>query len=403
MRIVLLEKYYSEKMGYSNFFLCRALAARGHEVHLVSSQYQLQEAFYNGNYEEFLGPRKLETGTKSVANFTLHRLELGHFFGHEYIRRLPAKLKELKPDVVLSGEAVKLDNFIVIWTKWFLPFRLFVEDHTHLSVFPPGQGRMTFLQKARFFLFRHVSARILNRNIEKWYPIAPDSAEIMIDFFALDPAKMVLSPLVSDSEDFHPAEGADELARRAALRKELGVGDADILCVYSGRFSVAKNPLCLAEAVDELTRQGKPYKALFIGSGAEQEEAISRCRGCLIRGFVRHTELPDLYRAADIGVWPQQESTSQLDAMATALPIVISDRVQAKERFEGNGLRYHEPDPSSLAEELLRLEEEGVRKKLGSVGRERVVKELSWRYIAERREQDFSEALEKCSGESRNI
>lgn len=393
MKIVLLEKYYSEKMGYSSFYLCRALAARGHDVHMISSQYQLQEAFYNGNYEEFLGPRELPTGTKSVENFTLHRLELGHFFGHEYLRCLPAKLKELNPDIVISVEATKLDNFIVIWAGLFLPFRFFVEDHTHLSVFPPGRDGMTLLQRVKFFLFRNISARILNRKIEKWYPIAPDSAEIMIRFFALDPARMILSPLVSDSEAYHPAESADELARRTALRTEFGVGDDEILCVYSGRFTVEKNPLCLAEAVDELNRRGKPYKALFIGSGSEQEKAISGCRGCLVKGFVRHTELPDLYRAADIGVWPQQESTSQLDAMATGLPIVISDRVQTKERFEGNGLRYHEPDSASLAEALLQLESKDVRQKLGAVGRERVAKTLSWSYIAELRERDFNISL----------
>lgn len=397
MRIVLVSKFYSEKMGYSDFFLSMALARQGHEVHLIASEYQLQEVFYTGSYEDFLGPRKLACGTFPVANFTLHRLPLRTWFGREYLGNLRAKLREIAPDIVLSGESVKLDTFRLLWYRRKLGYVLATEDHVHLSVFPPAHGPMSLLLRLKFALFRRTAARWLNRNICHWYPIAPDSAEIMLRFFGLEPQKMIMAPLGSDCVWFHPAATAEENSARATRRAELNLGENTVLCVYTGRFSSGKNPLVLAEAIGQLRAAGHDFQGLFVGDGP-QHDAIAAIAGCHIRPFVTVRELPEIYRIADIGVWPQQESTSQLDAMATALPIVISDRVEAAERHEGNGETYHQPEAASMAAALLRLADPEVRRVKGACGREKVLRTLDWNRLAAERIREFEAALAASRG-----
>ncbi len=206
--------------------------------------------------------------------------------------------------------------------------------------------------------------------------------------------KASLCTLGVDTDLFHPAE--DEAARqaRAQLRETLGFAPSDIICIYTGRFSKDKNPLCLAQAIDVLTKQGESFRGLFVGNGPPAEvAAIRTCAGCTIHPFVPVRELPPLYRAADIGVWPQQESTSMLDAAAAGLPIVISDRVKALERVQGNGLTYHEGDPQDLARALQRLRDEDMRRQLGRAGAAKIAAEYSWLAIARRRVADYEAAL----------
>src|SRR5207247_669554 len=98
-----------------------------------------------------------------------------------------------------------------------------------------------------------------------------------------------------------------------------------------------KNPLLLARAVAELRAQGEQYRAVFFGDGV-QREAIAHADGAVVRPFVHYSQLGDLYRAADIGVWPTQESTSMIDAAACGTAIIVNDTIAAVERVEGNGL-----------------------------------------------------------------
>jgi glycosyltransferase involved in cell wall biosynthesis len=176
------------------------------------------------------------------------------------------------------------------------------------------------------------------------------------------------------------------------LRQTLGIKESDVLCIYSGRFEQEKNPLALARAVEHLRKHGQPYRAVFVGTGA-QYSMIKGRDGCLIHPFVPWVELPMFYRAADIGVWPRQESLSMLDAAASGLPLLVSDRVKARERIEGNGLTFKEDDVADLATALLTLREAGVRRTLGEYGCEKMRRDFSWTTIAKRRLSDYKAAV----------
>lgn len=382
-------------MGYSDLFLCNALANAGHEVHLISSQYQLQPEFYNGNYEAFLGQREQPTGCKKFEQILIHRLHAEEGWKLFRTQRLISKIKEILPDIVVSLESIKFDTFKLALAKPFLKYKLYTEDHVHLSVFPPAHQKLSLWKKLKFFVYRQTIARFLNCSIEKCYVIAPDTAEIMIKYFGISPKKICLSPLVSDINLFHPIKDDAERAERQSVRDDLGVGANDILCIYTGRFTNGKDPACLALAIDKLQIAGEPFKAVFFGSGMEQYDTIKNSKGCIVHPFVLARDLPKYYRASDIGVWPRQESTSQLDAMATGLPIIISDKVRANERHEGNGLTYEEGNSNSLVKALLILKSLEVRRRFGDCGLAKIKKDLNWDFVAQERIADFMAARQQ--------
>jgi len=166
------------------------------------------------------------------------------------------------------------------------------------------------------------------------------------------------------------------------------------VCIYTGRFGADKNPLLLARAVAELRRRKKFYAGLFVGNG-EQGGEIQRCEGCVTHPFVRVQELGALYRSADMGVWPTQESLSMLDAAACGLPVVANDTMTAKERLDGNGLTYRLNDQGDLVRALLGLRDAETRRAMGERGARKMAEEFSWESIARRRIRDYEAAL--CS------
>ena len=123
------------------------------------------------------------------------------------------------------------------------------------------------------------------------------------------------------------------------MRGRFGLSADDIVCVYTGRFTTDKNPLALAQAIDALAEIDPRYKGLFIGDGEQRPEIVS-CRNTTVVPFMTHAGLAQHYRAADIGVWPRQESMSMIDAAASGLPIVVSNAVGEVERVNGNGRMY---------------------------------------------------------------
>src|SRR4051812_24408510 len=93
LRIVLVSAYYSEGMGYSENCLSKALASLGHDVHLVTSTFNVYGNLpqYDEIYREFLGPRQMEPGSRSVDGYRVHRLESKVVAGYVWIRGLTNK------------------------------------------------------------------------------------------------------------------------------------------------------------------------------------------------------------------------------------------------------------------------------------------------------------------------
>ena len=99
------------------------------------------------------------------------------------------------------------------------------------------------------------------------------------------------------------------------------------------------------------------------------------------------------YGAADIGVWPRQESTSQLDAAACGLPIIVSDHIRVMERVDGSGLTYREGDAEDLARQLASLASSELRLRLGEYGSRKMRDRFSWIEIARRRVKEYEEIV----------
>jgi glycosyltransferase involved in cell wall biosynthesis len=327
--------------------------------------------------------------------FTLHCLGHVRRLGQMRYVGLAEKLGELRPDVVQSFLAIGWVALDGARLKSRLGYRYYTANHTTASVFPLAQRSSHFWEPARLlnFVSRQAPGRWISRRTERCYAATVDCADVAERFFGVEHEKVEILPLGVDTERFAPAVTAEQRSRRVAVRAELACNDDETVCIYTGQFSAAKNPELLAQAIGILRAQGMKVRGLFFGDG-EQAEALRRSDGCIVRGFVPNIELPDFYRASDIGVWPTQESTSMLDATACGLPIVVNDSLKAFERIEGNGLQYKLNDRDDLARVVGRLvSDQALRSKLGVTGAQRMAAQFGWHSLARKRFDDYSSAL----------
>jgi glycosyltransferase involved in cell wall biosynthesis len=395
MKIVFLVDWHSEKMGYSDNFMPAALARLGHEVHLITTNHQVyfnttNRGFYSETLESFLGPGIVPVGYEFKNGVHIHRLNTLEIRRKLYSIGLIKILKELQPDIVQSGEFISLQTYVAAAIKPFLNFSLFVECHTHASVFPASLRKPRTRERISWYVFSKSLGKFLNNTIEKCFAISNDAARIVQDFYGISADKIEIRSLGVDTNLFVPANSKVLQEQRMTNRSNFGFEPRDIVCVYSGRLNSDKNPLLLAKAVEILIKEGLPFKSFFIGNGPKEYiSEIANSVGAQIQSYVTTSELPQFYRMADIAVWPAQESTSQLDALGCGLPLILGNKVEVTERIFQNGQVYEQGNCLSLVNALRNLVDPKIREDMGLLSRSKAVNKFSWDILAKKYETDY--------------
>jgi len=175
------------------------------------------------------------------------------------------------------------------------------------------------------------------------------------------------------------------------VRARLGIG-ADETVILLARRLVEKNGVTwFAKALGPL--KGTPFRVVVAGEGVERPamEAILAENGMLERtiflGSVANTDMPDIYRAADLSVLPslaEATSIAGLEAMATGLPLVGTNVGGIPTIIENGTTGFLVPphSPGTMANALWPLiSDADLRRRMGAAARAKVEREFTWPII----------------------
>lgn len=396
LKIVFITEQFSENMGYIANCLPWALARLGHEVHVITSTgnvyFRVPSAY--AALESFLGDPEHPSGKKVIETVTLHRMNYFLILGRIGFKGFKKLLEEIQPDIVHAADVVQPYLLQAALYSNPMKYKYFIGCHETMSSFRlAGRWNKLSFEKLLYLTFKTYPGRFISSYASMCFPATIDCKEVAVNYMGVPEKICKITPLGVDTSKFRPVTTKDDKERRKKLRIELGYEDGDLVCIYTGKFTKAKNPLILAKAIHELSIRGhQKYKGLFLGAGLQKDEILN-CTNCTVIDFLPFPELPKYYQASDIGVWPTQESTSMLDAAASKLPIIVNDTVKAIERCEGNGLMYKLNNISDLVEKLLLLNDSKLREELGENGRVKMQTQFSWDKIAVERTKDYLNAL----------
>ena len=176
---------------------------------------------------------------------------------------------------------------------------------------------------------------------------------------------------------------------RTALRRELHVGDDELLIVAIGNLYPVKAHAVLVRALAELEEQGgaPAWRLAIAGRGEEEEHLRSLAADAGIASRVHllgfRSDTPDILAAADLFVMPSLSEGLPLalvEAMATGLPIIASEvggipEVVARDR---EAMLVPAASPPALAAAIRSLLADPARRlALGAAAQRRAYRDFS--------------------------
>ena len=215
----------------------------------------------------------------------------------------------------------------------------------------------------------------------------------------------VIHPGVSKDRFF----ALDQETCREEIRRDHGLSHNDIVALFVGmNFEIKRLELVLKGVADLVSRENKDsnLKLLVVGKGnGERYLAMARELGIanqVVFVGVTH-EVEKYYMASDIFVMPSRFDTfglAVLEAMMAELPVIISQKVGARDLIESGVQGFvlsDDPSPADVAEKLAVLMEKEKRLKMGKNAQE-VALQYTWDRTADQ-VQELYQLLARQKGD----
>lgn len=386
MRILIISDYYQSQISYAKVTVALELKRQGHQVQVVTSDRYFPFHDYQDTAGKILGSRIQQLGKKTEKGITVYRQPTyAEFFARAFFGGISNRIKAFKPDVVLvfgiaSPSAVQVARFRRKHPE-LIPKLIFADSHL------PSELALhnSFLKKMVYTLWRWWFATQVASAGDRFIALQDDTVGVIRTIYGISRQVMVLPNGTDTSMYFFDKSAGQQ------VREKLDIPAKDFVIIYTGKLVPSKGIEILIKAFKKLTEQYDDVHCLLVGDGpAEYKEcclavlSATQRHKVHITGMVRPETLYRYYSAADVGVWPLQESLAMVDAAACGLPFIANHTLGARERIKNqNALLYKKGSWQDLHKKIAQLySDPTLRKKMGQRGKELVIRELQWEKIA---------------------
>jgi glycosyltransferase involved in cell wall biosynthesis len=381
MRILQIKNFFKPALGYQAVFLSRELQRLGHEVIVITSNRSIRSTRSLASVPGDLSAvhavgRTFEDGLDVIRLPVLFEMA-----SRPWLIGLEKTVRELQPDAVHAHNFVELTTLRLVLLKLFhrLPARLVIDDHMYPSISKNKLRRLYRLTKLYSPLARQAADAIV--------AVSPTTVRFMIDNYGLRREDISVIPLAADARLFR-----FDAQARAEVRDVLSIpGDAFVV-IYTGKLVVYKHVHLLVDAFLRLAQQYANVLLILVGFHDEAYVQSIKQRIVTTSASERVRWLPgvpnrELYRhfsAADVAVWPAEHTISILEAMACALPVIVSDEPRsADEVGYGNGLVFQKGNVAELVHALESLISNRQKaRNMGQKGLQAVQEHYNWETVA---------------------
>jgi glycosyltransferase involved in cell wall biosynthesis len=192
------------------------------------------------------------------------------------------------------------------------------------------RGDSTLLDEPRGLkkILKHVFLKWVYRHVDRAFYVGANS-KAYFKKYGLKDEQLTFAPHAIDNERFAFSNNIEA----TSLRQKLGVGNNDILILFSGKFVKKKSPLILIEAFLRLKHPG--IHLLFAGNGLLEPELklkAENIKNIHFIDFQNQSFMPVVYQACNLFCLPSKgpgESWGLAvnEAMACSKAILVSDKV----------------------------------------------------------------------------
>lgn len=387
MKIVHITNYLMPELGYQEYYLAKYQANFGHEVHVITSNKAYPKQSDYSVFKDVYPKRDLQVESFNYENFTVHRLKsICEFNIQLLLLGILDSIRSISPDVIYMHGFTRFETLhIAIWKRLSRKqFILIIDDHMQLSAYVDKGYRKLYYSifKLLFVKFSLVDA------IDQVVPISNETKQFLQSFFPIPENKISIINLGVDRYTYYQS-----INDGVALRDKLGIPRDAFLILYVGKIASPKKCDWVYEISREYLITNNKVFLLFVGSGIESEYA-NKIRESIRKdrleskvfwcSHVHHDELYKYYSAADVAIWPFQETKAALEAASCSLPIILRNSTIAQEyTSNGNGFACSSLDEQKNAIGIL-IENLELKKEMGMKGEDLIRRKYDWEMVAKK-------------------
>lgn len=365
----------------------RALVAAGHQVVIVCDQ--LRNRPLDGRWEG-CQIRRVPSSQSRVSNRLNYFLRLLTFRDWRWYGQARQLLCSQGIDVLHVHDLPMVGTGLALGRRFGVHVIADLHENYPAALTYYGSGKISWrgrlleflYTRSRWEAYEHRCALAADRVL-----VVVDEAKARLIDVGVPEDKIVVIENTVDTERFLGLSVGEEIISRYA---------ADFVIAYIGGFGGAHRGLDTAvEAMPAILREIPNARLLLVGEGAirpKLEEMIAQRSLSERVTFVDwqpFEKVPSFIRASAVCLVPHQsnahtEATSPhklFQYMLMGKPVVVSNCRPLRRVVEetGAGVVFQAGDSRSLAQAIVGLRDEGLRERLGKMGRRAVLNKYNWR------------------------
>jgi len=370
-------------MTYQETSLVKKQQEMGHQVLVITSdRYSTGlKQLYKTKKERIVGYGEFIEGNIKVVRLpTL--MEIG---SRVFCLRLKKTLSDFSPEVVHCHDIFSFFfPFLTSLYKKVLGYHLIFDSH---AADFNTDARSNWLRRLSYALYRSTARNLIKQRADVIVAIGENEQSFICREFGLTNNEVKIIRLGADKDIFQ-----FDVNSRKNIRRYFGIQENELLIIHTGKLSPDKDVEVLIKAFIKVAEQFHQIKLLIIGAGelnyVNYLKLIANEGGfshrIIFHPFVKMSELPGYYSAADLSVWPGNPTISIFEAMSVGLPIIVcDDPYHIATLTNGNAFFFKRGSVDALANFLVySIPNDNLRKIMGEKSRELIEKKFNWDTIA---------------------
>ena len=309
-----------------------------------------------------------------------------------WLRDLFGAIGKISPDIVYTHGLETATSIRIILSGLDKHSLVAADTHTLMN------QKMSAIKKRIYYPFLHrVYVPVLNRKNVTVFYTAEENKRILLNLYGVREENVLPCLIGTNLNDYRFDEQAG-----GEIRRDLGIAPDSKLILYTGKMNNRKKPHLLLQAVKAIEDRlaGETHLVLV---GAQDKEYVQKNFDVkfsdkvtlhILEG-VSNRELFRYYSAANVVVFPKENTLSALDAQACKLPVIMERDSTNEERLREGGLLYEGGNIEDLGRKILSLLRNAeLRATLSEKGYEYVRSNYDYRKIVQAMESSLIERLD---------
>lgn len=307
-------EHYIDTWGYQQNLLPLYCAKAGHETVVLAS---------NDTFPSFVKQDVIEAikakgnsymnGPVRVARSSSWFPRLIHF---QKAKGLCDQLEREQPDIIFFHGSFNLSLLSCIaYKKQHPEVKLYVDNHGDvMNVRASGWYRFLF-----FKCYWSLIHQYCQRTVDQYFGVTEGRCRFLREYLHIAFDKVSLLPIGAD------VDSAEEVREsREQLRARYGFANDDVIMVHGGKLDARKGTVDLIKVYRQLRKSICPNLRLVL-FGKMVDERIQPMIGddIVVYDWLSRTQTFELFKLADLAVWPIHHTTLIEDCVAAGLPYLI--------------------------------------------------------------------------------